>query len=462
MVKARFGLGLLLLLPIYGCDTAEQSGGADTAGTSGAQAGQTSGGSGGSGGSSTAGTSAGGSSTAGTSTGGSAAGTSAGGSSTGGGTTQLDASPNPPGGLSADQVPMFVTIGWDDNAYSGLPGSDGEGGMSWSTDFVRNLVNPAGSGNSRTFDGAPVRVSYYLTSTYISEWMAESPTLVKRSWRKALDDGHEIGNHTESHSHGAQFKLDEWSAEINSANEWLVKPFDPNEVDHSPDDTKGIGADPGQLYGFRTPFLEYNDATLGAVHAGDFLYDCSIEEGWHWEQDGSNYNWPYTLDNGSPGHEILVEWDTEGVKLPITPKPGLWEMPVYPLIVPPDSAASQYGVAPGLRAKIKGIISWFDTDAGKITGFDYNLWVSAQLSKAEFLATLKYSFDIRLAGNRAPFMLGAHTDYYSSKYTAPANSTAKERREAIEEFVQYVLTKPEVRVVTTKNILDWIRNPVAL
>ena len=356
---------------------------------------------------------------------------------------------------------MFVSIGWDDNSYSGLEGGD-QGGMKWSTDFFRGLVNPAGSGNSRTFDGSPVRVSYYLTSTYISTWMAESPTLVKRAWRQALEDGHEIGNPTERHAHGAQFKLDEWSTEITTANEWLTKPFDPNEVDHTPDDSKGIGADRGQIFGFRTPFLEYNDATLQAVLDTGFLYDCSIEEGWHWEQDGTNYNWPYTLDNGSPGHDLLVAWDTGGLKQPLSPKPGLWELPVYPLIVPPDSAAAQYGVAPGLRAKIKGVISWFDLDGGKITGFDYNLWVSAQLTKAEFLATLKYSFDVRLSGNRAPFMFGAHTDYYSDKYASPGSSTARERREAIEEFVTYVLTKPEVRVVTHKQILDWIRNPTSL
>ncbi len=334
--------------------------------------------------------------------------------------------------------------------------------MSWSTGFLRGLVNPAGKGNTGTFDGTPVRVSYYLTSTYISTWVSESPTFVKRAWRQALEDGHEIGNHTERHEHGAQFKLDEWSTEIATANDWLTKPFDAEESEGTPDASKGIGADREQLFGFRTPFLEYNDATLQAVLDAGLLYDCSIEEGWHWEQDGTNYNWPYTLDNGSPGHELLVEWDETGAKLPITPKPGLWEMPVYPLIVPPDSAAADYGVAPGLRAKIQAVISWFDIDGGKITGFDYNLWVSAALTKAEFLATLKYSFDVRLEGNRAPFMFGAHTDYYSDKYTAPQNSTAQERREAIEEFVTYVLTKPEVRVVSTKQILDWIRTPVAL
>jgi hypothetical protein len=137
-------------------------------------------------------------------------------------------------------------------------------------------------------------------------------------------------------------------------------------------------------------------------------------------------------------------------------------MPVYPLIVPPDNEAANYGVPTGMRAKMKGIASWFDEGSGKITGFDYNLWVSFRMNKAEFLATLKYSFDQRLVGNRAPFMLGTHADYYSSKYTGAPYSTATERQEAIEEFLDYVATKPEVRIVSTKQILDWVRRPVPL
>lgn len=369
------------------------------------------------------------------------------------------ASPNPPGGLAAANVPMFVSIGFDDNGYSGLPGSGGDGAMSWATTFFKDLVNPAGSGNAATFDGLPARVSFFMTSTYIAAWMSDAPPFVKKAWRQAYDDGHEIGNHTDLHTHGAERDLAGWLHEISTATAWLVKPFDPNEDNFTPDDTKGVGIPRAEITGFRTPFLEYNDATFQALASEGFTYDCSIEEGWQFDTDGSDYNWPYTLDNGSPGHDVLVGW---GSKLPISGYPGLWELPVYPLVVPPDSVASQYGIPVGLRDKIKAIQSWYDTTSGKITGFDYNLWVSAKLTKAEFLATLKYSFDLRLGGNRAPFMFGAHTDYYSSKYTGAPATTAQERREAIEEFTQYVLSKPEVRVVTHQQIVDWMRNPVAL
>jgi hypothetical protein len=345
---------------------------------------------------------------------------------------------------------MFVALGFDDNAYSGLEGTAGTGGMKWAADMIRSRKNR---------DGSKAALSFYLTSTYVGTWVSESPTYVKRSWNSAMVDGNEVGNHTHTHSHGADFAEAQWKTEIQTCIDWLTKPFDAAEPNTSPDDSKGLGASPSQIYGFRTPFLEYNDDTFRVVKDLGFWYDCSIEDGYQPEHDGTNYNWPYTLDNGSPGHDILVEW---GLKKELKTHPGLWEMPVHPVIVPPDDKCAEYGVPSGLRAKMKGMNSWFDEEGGKITGFDYNLWVLFKMTKAEVLATLKYTLDLRLQGNRAPFMFGAHTDYYSTKYTAPPNATVAERQAALEEFVDYALSKPEVRFASLKQILDWVRNPTTL
>jgi hypothetical protein len=38
----------------------------------------------------------------------------------------------------------------------------------------------------------------------------------------------------------------------------------------------------------------------------------------------------------------------------------------------------------------------------------------------------------------------------------------EERRQAIEDFLTYALTIPEVRVVSVKKVLDWVRSPVAM
>jgi hypothetical protein len=115
-----------------------------------------------------------------------------------------------------------------------------------------------------------------------------------------------------------------------------------------------------------------------------------------------------------------------------------------------------------LRAKLHKLADWFDPKTGKITGFDYNLWVQFQMTKEELLATLMYTLDLRYDNNRAPFMFGAHTDYYSSKYTAPPNADLEQRQEAIEEFIQYALSKPDVRIVPIGDILAWMQDPEPL
>jgi len=366
------------------------------------------------------------------------------------GTDNVPPSADPPFGLSPSEVPMFVTFGWDDNAYSGLPMSGGTGGMKWATDMLAARTNP---------DGSPVTMSFYMTATYIESWISESPTYVKQAWNTAYVDGHEIGNHTTTHATSQSTTASEWNAELTNCNDWLTKPFDSSEPVGSPNDAAGVGVPSSEIFGFRTPFLEYNDATLQTLADLGFWYDCSIEEGWQLEMDGTNYYWPFTLDGGSPGHEVLVGW---GLKDPISNHPGLWQLPLHPVVVPPDSEAANYGIPTGLRAKLNALHSWFDVDSGKITGFDYNLWVLFAMTKAEVVATLKYTLDLRLQGNRAPFMFGTHTDDYSTKYTAPPNSTATERQEAMEEFLDYALSKPEVRVKSMKEILDWVRNPVTL
>ena len=90
----------------------------------------------------------------------------------------------------------------------------------------------------------------------------------------------------------------------------------------------------------------------------------------------------------------------------------------------------------------------------KISGLDWNVLEAAKCDGAEFLAILKYTLDLRLAGNRAPFMVGGHTALY------PRNKP--DRRKAIEDFIAYALTKPEVRFVTGKQLVDWLRAPQAL
>src|SRR5204863_470436 len=105
--------------------------------------------------------------------------------------------------------------------------------------------------------------------------------------------------------------------------------------------------------------------------------------------------------------------------------PGVWEFPVYTF------------------NKITG-----DT-AATVTGFDYNLWNKCQTeSSFDFAEVLKQSLDQRLAGNRSPFAVGAHTDIYS-QFDASANSTwtkfnYQARRKALADSIDNAPPRPEV------------------
>jgi hypothetical protein len=354
----------------------------------------------------------------------------------------------PPFGIPPAQVPQLVVLGFEDNGYSGLPGSNGVGGMSWLTDLVRSRRNA---------DGTAVSLAFYYTTVYIGTWLAESPTYLKRAWHTAMVDGHEVGNHTHSHATNSTTTRPSWSTEITTASTWLTRPFNPAESASSPDANAGIGASADQIVGFRAPYLEYNDAMFAEVNGRPgFRYDSSIIEGFQDDQDGTDYFWPYTLDHGSPGSQSLPDLP------PVTSHPGLWEIPVYAVIAPPDERCAEYGIPSGFRARLRDRQSWFDVQSGKIVGVDYNLWFTFRMTRAEFLATMKYTLDLRLQGNRAPFVFGAHSDYYSSKWTPAIPATLADRQSALAELLDYATSKPEVRVTTAKAALDWIRNPTRL
>jgi peptidoglycan/xylan/chitin deacetylase (PgdA/CDA1 family) len=365
----------------------------------------------------------------------------------------------PPGGLTPAQVPQFVVFGSDDNGYSGLEGSGAAGGMHFLTQLFGGRHNPTGAGNAGTFDGAPVHYSFYVNTVYITgepiaaygDVVRDDPVWVKRAWREAIDAGHEIGVHTHSHPHGRDLSVAAWEDEITRCIGILGRPHDPEEVPGSPNPDSGLGVVRGELPGFRTPYLEYSDRTLTAVRSQGFEYDCSLEEGTQDDQDGRNFVWPYLLDHGSPANPE------------IGPHPGLWEIPVYVFVVPPDQECERLGVAPGLRAELKRRKDYFDVEAGKVTGMDWNLWCEFSMTPAEFLAVVNYTLELRLQGNRCPLTIGLHSELYSDRHDTTECATAvAERRATLAQLVETVLRHEDVRVVNSRELLDWLRRPVPL
>lgn len=89
---------------------------------------------------------------------------------------------------------------------------------------------------------------------------------------------------------------------------------------------------------------------------------------------------------------------------------------------------------------------------------DYNLyekqWGGLGLLDNEVLAILKYSLDLRLKGNRAPMMFGAHTQFYVDSWaTTNANCTGAQMRKVIQDFIDYTISKQEVRMVRGNDII---------
>ena len=373
------------------------------------------------------------------------------------------ASSLPPKGLQPNEVPQFVVLGFDDN-------TEAEG-----IDWVRELF--ADKYNS---DGSEARVSFYLNTVKLHNSADNNASALLAAVKRLAATTHEIGNHTDNHM---IHLMSEATADKNDGlNMGVQVGADVGEETYF-DRIKGLSQSAWEerilaatndlvtlaeinadvIKGFRAPYLLYTGATMNILKEKNFLYDCSIEEGYALEFDGTNFRWPYQLNEGSPGH--TESWYGRGdneARVDIKTIEGLWELPNYALMVPKDSECAKYGIEPGLWGRLVANIPYL-TDY-KVTGLDYNLWSMGDINKAEMLGILKYNLDLRLQGNRAPFMFGTHSQYYTKAWAddfAP-NATVEEMRSAISEFVDYALSKEVVRIRPSVEIIKWCEDPKPL
>jgi hypothetical protein len=75
------------------------------------------------------------------------------------------------------------------------------------------------------------------------------------------------------------------------------------------------------------------------------------------------------------------------------------------------------------------------------------------------------SLDFHLSTNRCPFFIGTHSDYYAENndyFERLTASDCAERRKSIADFINYALSKPDVRIVRFVDMITWMKNPVAL
>ncbi len=356
---------------------------------------------------------------------------------------KLDASQTHPGSdsIPLEKVPMFISLGFDDN---GIVDKKNGGGVTWIRNYLKDKKNPAGTGQKRTYDGSPMRASFYMCEAYIREWTYEDYTDVREAWHNLYEDGHEIGNHSTYHLmerdkvkkvtvylDGKKYTKEQWlTRELAPCQKRLTAKYDKESKEG------GIGIPAASIWGWRTPRSEWNDALLGLLKEEGYVYDCSLAD--EYGNDGTSFYWPYTLDNGSPHTKE------------VSSHKGLWEMPAYQFVFPKH-----------LQAKAK---------IGEAT-FDYNVWVNKErggneLTASEFTDVLKYTLDQRMKGNRAPLLIGLHSEVYSAQKDSEFSGTrnARARQLAIENFIWYATTQypNEVRIVRAIDIIEWMRDPVGL
>jgi hypothetical protein len=318
----------------------------------------------------------------------------------------------PPGGLTPDQVPQFIVLGIDDNRYAD--------GMEWVLDQLEARHNPAGTGNARTYDGRPLRASFY----YMSSALEVGGAALLTQWQRAVAAGHEVGNHTHTH------EVADWPSEIDTCNDTLISQ---------------LGVDLKDIIGFRSPYLNYQQPTLvyPVLQGFDNIkYDCTLRHDAYYDYltpgrtDFYMHIWPYTLDSGA---DIFTAGN-----LAIGNYPGLWELPTYALPTRPGRQ--------GLTQP-----------SNNYTGFDSTAYGTLGLSAAAFESSMKWALDLRLedGDNRAPLLIGIHTDTYSTENTGYPQPLA-ERRQAIVDFLDYALTKPDVRFVSARQLIQWMCSPKPL
>ncbi len=385
----------------------------------------------------------------------------------------------PPAGLKPAEVPQFVAITFDDNF--GLEAASAVGGIKSIVEYYAGKHNPMGTGSAADFDGAPIRATFFDTSIY----MVDSNKRVfggkkgedqngrnRAAWRFAVAAGHEIADHTVNHFNGGSavprerdccqtgnWSVAHWTAEIASCRTTLT------------DARFGLGAK--DVIGFRAPFLSYNDHLFTALQTLAFAYDSSLPNCFDDAEDGTNCSWPYSLDNGSPDADAFVRKLTlSDAPHPISrptlrTHPRLFELPVTTLIVPADTLGSRYHFNAGLRERIaaRAPLSYpsrYDASSGKITGLDYTLLIDAGVTGDEMRAILEYNLDLHLSGNRSPLIFVAHAHLYAFSSPAdnpdtPTDADREARWKGLSEFIAYALTKPEVRVVATRDVLAWVQ-----
>jgi hypothetical protein len=285
----------------------------------------------------------------------------------------------PPGGLAPSNTPQIVLLTFDDSVTSN------------SHRLVQGILT-----NHTNPNGQPIKATFFVSLDSRIDY-----SLVNALY----SSGHEIAIHTMTHSTSTNTDLSTWRREIVGCRKAL----------------SDFAAIPlSDITGFRAPYLKFNDDSFRILAERGFRYDANLQE-WpgSYSTNASSYLWPYTLDGG------VVQSNRTGA-FPITPIPGLFEIPLWVLVTNGVSAVSM--------------------DPPDSMGSN------------EVSALWKTNFLHHYLGNRAPLGLFLHA---TSTNQWLSNTNYPWRSAALNEFIDWTTNYPDVWFITARDLTDFMEFPAS-
>ncbi|KAI0368946.1 hypothetical protein BV20DRAFT_947179 [Pilatotrama ljubarskyi] len=186
-----------------------------------------------------------------------------------------------------------------------------------------------------------------------------------------------------------------------------------------------------EIIGFRAPYLNYTVDTLKMLAKLGFTYDSSASASIPVTEDDTDAYWPYTLDYGMANDCLVVDGMCKG-----EPKlPGFWEIPMYALF-------DERGVdGPHLMDP------WLDAANGQST-----------VNDTATLEYLKSTFTAHYNGKRQP--LGLYTHPIHVSLSVPGATVSNSTIKMINDFLDWAQMQPNTWIVSSEQLLAWVRNPV--
>eukprot|EP01083_Nonionella_stella_P283504 965041_1 len=292
-------------------------------------------------------------------------------------------SPIPPLNMSLNDIPMFLTITFDDALH---------GPAHEKTQLIMNHVNR---------NNEPIPLVYFISNEF-SDY-----SLVQQRYLQ----GCEFAVHTVTHTTNSQTDITKWYHEIKTSRELL----------HTHADIPIT-----EVVGFRAPYLQGSDLSFQVLNGlkPKFLYDSTVPS----SLQNDLFDWPYTFDIYE---QDLIYSVGQGPKQSY---PGLWEVPMYSL----------YKDFPNKQKKNKKNKQAYDI-------MDYTTTNQAnQANYTLMLQSFKDNFMHRMNTNKSPMGLYFHSSWL---YT-DANV------QAMNEFIEWVLTFDNTWIVNNKDVINWINNPI--